>query len=138
MPGELGPAHHWMLTWLDKNCRGLVNAKTRDELLAAMLAAGIKTKAGTPMNDSAMRRLKEEIIEAGYLVCGTKRDGYWRPVNMAEVTLDTREKWMLVADLKFKALKMEEVAARVFGPQQEIPGIPAAGGEAQVAGYGVP
>ena len=45
MPGELGPAHHWMLTWLDKNCRGLVNAKTRDELLEAMNAANIKTRA---------------------------------------------------------------------------------------------
>lgn len=138
MPGELGPAHHWLLRYMDTHCRGLANAKHRDEILEAARAAGIKSRAGIVLGDSALRILKEECIEAHYLICASQRDGYWRPTNIQEVAIDTREKWMRVADLKAKAILMDQVALEVFGPQATLPGMPEAAGEAAPKGYGVP
>ena len=138
MPGELGPAHHWLLGYLDNNCTGLLRAQHWDEVLAAAEAAKIKSRAGIPMGKSAIRILKEEILESRRLICATQKDGVWRPVNWQEVLMDTREKWMRVSDLRHKAVLMEEVATEMFGPQILLPGMPPAAGEAAPKGYGVP
>lgn len=132
MNETLTTVERWLLDFMEAHCKGLVNAKPRHEIHAAMLAAGHQ------VSDSVFRVAKERVIEKGYLICSQQEAGYWRPINWAEVLLDTRAKWMLIADLKHKAILMEKVAAEVFGPQTTLPGMPPAAGEAAPKGYGVP
>lgn len=129
MPQELGQNHHWLLRYLDQHCKGLGNAKHREEVLEAARSAGVKSRAGTLLGDSALRIVKEECIEAGYLICATQKDGYWRPTSVEEVRMDAAEKWMRVRDLSAKAKRMQEVAERVFGPQADLPKVPEPAGE---------
>lgn len=132
MNETLTAVERWLLDFMDRNCKGLSNAKTRDIIHQEMVRAGHR------VTDSVFRVAKERCIEKGYLICSTPEDGYWRPINWGEVVLDTRQKWLRIADLKHKAILMEKVAAEVFGPQVTLPGMPPAAGEAAPKGYGVP
>lgn len=129
MPGEMGPIHFWLIEYLDRECTGLAKAQHRDRVLEAARAAGMKSRSGIAIGDSALRIAKEECIENGHLICATQRQGYWRPTSEVEVALDIAEKMARVADLSAKARKMQEVAARVFGPQHPLPDMPLPGGD---------